>query len=179
MKRTCVTLTILLTLIFCGCKKESSTTINYGTQVNTWTFTEGSTVYKGHLYFDPILNTFLQTNNSYTFAFIGEERTSGFVFNLVLSLLDLDFTRKTYKSGIVGTTYLNSFYYSPYNGSPDYTYHSSNIGVEIGAEMTYTISDYDDATDIVTITFSGKAFDRNGNLVNITNGKVSGKIQRI
>lgn len=179
MKKMFLVFSVLATLVFFGCEKESSADVSYGTEINTWTFTEGSTVYKGHLSFDPILNTYLQTNGSYTFAFIGEERTSANVFNIVLSLVDLNFTAKSYQSGILGTTFLNSFYYSAYNGSPDYIYRSSNIALEVGAVMNYTISAYDPVRDVVTINFSGKAFDKNGNLVNITNGRVTGKIERI
>jgi hypothetical protein len=51
--------------------------------------------------------------------------------------------------------------------------------VTTGAVITYTVSSYDAAKDIVTITFNGKAFDKNGNLVNITNGKATGRIERI
>jgi hypothetical protein len=51
--------------------------------------------------------------------------------------------------------------------------------VEPGAVITYRVFSYDASKDIVTITFSGKAFDKNGNLVNITDGKVTGRISRI
>ncbi len=179
MKKNLLVFTVLLSFIFPGCKKDSGDDSSYGTAVNTWTFTEGSNVYKGNLYFDPILNTYLQGNNSYTFGFIGEEKTSGYVFNIVLSLLDLNFTTKTYQSGIVGTTYLNSFYFTVSPANPENTYESSNIGVDAGAVITYTVSAYDASKDVVTITFSGKAFDKNGSLVNITNGKVTGRIERI
>ena len=179
MKRNLLVFTVLLTFIFSGCKKDSGDDSNYGTEVNTWTFTEGSNVYKGSLFFDPILNTYLQGNNSYTFGFIGEEKTSGYVFNIVLSLLDLNFTTKTYQSGIIGNAYLNSFYYSDSPASLENIYESSNIGVTTGAVITYTVSSYDAGKDIVTITFNGKVSDKNGNLVNITNGKVTGRIERI
>ena len=179
MKKNLLVFTALLTFIFSGCKKDLSDDSNYGTEVNTWSFTEGANVYKGRLYFDPILNTYLQGNNSYTFGFIGEEKTSGYVFNIVLSLLDLNFTTKTYQSGIIGNSYLNSFYYSNSPTNPENIYQSSNIGLTTGAVITYTVSSYDAANDIVTITFSGKASDKNGNLVNITDGKVTGRIERI
>jgi hypothetical protein len=179
MKKQFLLLTVLTSLVFTACKKDSSNDSNYGTQVNTWTFTEGSKVYRGHLYFDPILNTYLQANNSYTFALIGEEKTSGYVFNIVLSLLDLNFTVKTYQSGLIGNDYLNSFYYTVLPGSLENIYQSSNIGVDPNAVMTYTVTSYDGTNDIVTITFSGKALDKNGNLVNITNGRVTGRIERI
>src|SRR5215208_5190441 len=91
-------------IFFNSCKKDSnSDTENYGAKVNTWTFTEGSKVYSGVLVFDyASLNTFLQVNNSYNFAMLGVEKTSGYLFNIFLSLLDLNFTTKTYQSGKAG-----------------------------------------------------------------------------
>jgi hypothetical protein len=44
--------------------------------------------------------------------------------------------------------------------------------------MNYTITSYDASKDIVTIAFSGKAQLQNGNLVDITEGKVTAHIER-
>jgi len=179
MKYSLLLCTLLIGLILSTCTRELSDDSIYGADVNTWTFTEGSKVYKGTLCFDPILNTYLQANNSYTLAFIGEEKTSGYVFNVVLSLLDLNFAVKTYESGVMGTSYLNALYYNVSPPNLPNVYESSNMCVNPGAVITYRVSSYDASKDIVTITFSGKAFDKNGNLVNITDGKVTGRISRI
>ena len=73
------------------------------------------------------LNTYLQSNNSYTFSMLGAEKTSGFLFNLILSLVDLNFTQKQYKSGVAGDNYLNAFYYMESPNSVDNIYKSSNL----------------------------------------------------
>src|SRR6202008_634038 len=99
--------------------------VDYGNDVNTWTFTEGSKTYKGELLFDASLNTLLQSNNSYTYSMIGPESESGFFFNIVLSLTDLTFTNKNYQSGVGGNDYLNAFYYFQDFGSTE-VYKSSN-----------------------------------------------------
>jgi hypothetical protein len=44
--------------------------------------------------------------------------------------------------------------------------------------MTYTITAYDAAKDIVTITFSGQSQLASGSVINITKGKVTAKIER-
>jgi len=44
--------------------------------------------------------------------------------------------------------------------------------------MNYTITAYDAANDVVTISFSGQAELANGSIVAITNGKVKVKIER-
>jgi len=44
--------------------------------------------------------------------------------------------------------------------------------------MTFNITAYDAAKDMVTITFSGQAQISNGSYVTITNGKVTAKIVR-
>ena len=165
-------------IFFNSCKKDSnSDTENYGGKVNTWTFTEGSKVFSGVLVFDyASLNTFLQVNNSYNFAMLGVEKTSGYLFNVFLSLLDLNFTTKTYQSGKAGNDYLNAFYYSESAASVDNIYKSSNL--DPGPVMTYTITAYDAAKDIVTITFNGQAQLANGNFISITNGKVTAKVDR-
>lgn len=164
-----------LLVIFSACSKGSSDNSN-NMAVNTWTFTEGSRVFSGLLLFNAQLNTTLQSNNAYTFGMIGAETTSGNVFNVILSLSDVNFTNKTYQSGISGNDYLNAFYYSD-AASTDDIYKSSNL--DPGPIMTYTITSYDASKDIVTIEFSGQAQLSNGTTyVNITKGKVKAQIDR-
>ncbi len=176
MKKILLILTPAILLLFTGCKKNSDGDgVNYGTDENTWTFTQGSTTYKGNLLFDASLNTLLQGNNTYTYSMIGPEEESGFFFNLVLSLTDLTFTNKTYQSGISGTDHLNAFYFFEDFTSPQ-TYLSSNN--EPGQILNYSFSSYNAGTDVVTISFSGQVKDEIGNTVNITNGKVTAKNER-
>ena len=177
MKRNLFLALFFIGLIFLSCKKESGSGVNYGSDLNTWTFKEGSTVFSGQLLFDAAsLNTFLQNNNSYTFDMTGPEKNSGFFFSLILSLLDLNFTVKNYQSGTAGNEYLNAFYYTESPASVDNIYKSSNL--DPGPVMNYTITAYDATKDIVTITFSGQAQLSNGSFVNITEGRVTAKIER-
>lgn len=177
MKKYHLFLFVFATIVFTACKKGSdSDSVNYGTELNTWTFTEGSSVFRGSLLFDASLNTFLQNNNSYNFGMIGVEKDAGYIFNIYLSLLDLNFTTKTYQSGTAGNDYLNAFYFSETPASIDNIYKSSNL--DPGPIMTFNITAYDAAKDIVTLTFSGQAQLVNGNYINITNGKVTAKIER-
>jgi hypothetical protein len=127
MKRIRSILYLFIFLSFISCKKSSDNkdSVQGGTEVNTWTFKEGSSKFWGHLLFDGELNTLLQSNNSYTFGIIGSEDNSGYVFNVVLSLLDLNFTQKTYQSGVDGNDYLNAFYYTVSPGAADNIYKSS------------------------------------------------------
>jgi hypothetical protein len=165
--------------IFFGCSKssdEEKDKIAYGTTLNTWTFTEGAKTFSGYLLFDDVpLNTYKQANNSYNLDMAGLEKTSGFWFELNLDLLDLNFTKKTYQSGINGE-YVNAFYYAESPASVEEIYKSSDL--DPGPVMNYTITAYDAAKDIATITFNGKAQLENGTHVNITNGKVTFKIGR-
>jgi hypothetical protein len=176
MKKNLLLILIPALLIFSGCSKKSDDTTDNAAAVNTWTFTEGSKVFSGQLLFDASLNPTLQSNNSYTFGMLGFENTSGYVFNVILSLLDLNFTAKTYQSGVDGNDYLNAFYYSESVASTDNVYKSSNL--DPGPVMTYTITAYDAAKDIVTITFSGQSQLASGSVINITKGKVTAKIER-
>jgi hypothetical protein len=107
---------------------------------------------------------------------LGAEKTSGFLFNLILSLVDLNFTQKQYKSGVSGDDYINAFYYMESPGSVDNIYKSSNL--DPGPIMNYNITAYDSNKDIVTIEFSGQAQRADGSLVSITNGKVTAQIER-
>lgn len=181
MKKYSLLLFVFASIIFTACKKESdSDPVNYGTDLNTWTFTEGANVFNGLLLFGPddgaSLNTHLQVNNSYNLAMLGAEIKTGYLFSIFLSLLDLNFTTRTYQSGL-GNDYLNAFYFTETPASIDDIYKSSNQ--DPGPIMTFNISAYDAAKDIVTITFSGQAQLVNGSYVNITNGKVTAKIDRL
>ena len=177
MKRIILFYLLPATLLLTACSKDSEDDSNGGTQVNTWTFTEGSKVFSGSFLFDHAsLNTTLQANNTYTFGMIGPEKTSGYLFNIVLSLVDLNFTVKAYQSGINSNNHLNAFYYSESVVSADNIYKSSNL--DPGPVMNYSITEYDAANDIVTMTFSGQAQLENGTNVAITNGKLKVKIDR-
>ncbi len=177
MKRNLFLLCAAFAILFLSCSKGSGDdSANYGTKGNTWTFKEGSKVYKGVLAFDASLNTLLQTNNSYNFGILGVEINSGHFFNLFLSLLDLNFAQKDYQSGIDGNDYLNGFFYFESLGGPN-TYKSSNL--DPGPVMNFKVTSFDSVKDVVTITFSGQAFDINNNTVNITEGKVTAKIERL
>jgi hypothetical protein len=106
----------------------------------------------------------------------GPEIKTGYFFSIFLSLLDVNFTTKTYQSGTAGNDYMNAFYFTETNASLDDIYKSSNL--DPGPIMTFNITAYDAAKDIVTITFSGQAQLLNGSYVNITNGKVTCNIER-
>jgi hypothetical protein len=178
MKKYLLLLFVFASIIITACKKGSdSESVNYGTKLNTWTFTEGSNVFNGLLLFESAsLNTFLQNNNSYNFTMTGPEIKTGYFFSIFLSLLDVNFTTKTYQSGTAGNDYMNAFYFTETNASLDDIYKSSNL--DPGPIMTFNITAYDAAKDIVTITFSGQAQLLNGSYVNITNGKVTCNIER-
>lgn len=164
-------------LLLSACSKDSGNDTNDGTAVNSWTFTEGSKVFSGSFVFGTAsLNTMLQANNTYTFGMLGAEKTSGHLFNIILSLLDVNFTTKTYQSGIDGTDHLNAFYYTETPASVDNIYKSSNL--DPGPVMNYTITAYDATNDVVTIEFSGQAQLANGTYVTISNGKLKVKIER-
>jgi hypothetical protein len=144
--------------------------------VNEWRFTEGDHTYSGFLVMNgATLNTYLQGNNTYTFGLLGAESNTGYIFNIILSLADLDFTRKDYQSGISGNEELNAFYYSETILS-DNTYKSSNL--DPGPVMDYKITEYDAENDVVTVTFSGKVQMINGDYTDITEGVVKAKIER-
>lgn len=177
MKKNLLSLLVIAALFLSSCKKDSGDDDdNYGTATNTWTFTEGGKTFKGQLLFDASLNTLLQGNNTYTYSMIGPERSSGFFFNVVLSLADLNFTKKNYQSGIDGDDHLNAFYYFEDWGTPG-EYESSNLSP--GPVMNFTVDSYNAGSDIVTISFSGQAKDASGNIHNITNGKVTAKNERL
>jgi len=178
MKKAFLLYFLPVALILSACSKKSDSDPNDGTVENTWTFTEGSKVFSGSFVFGTAsLNTGLQANNTYTFGMLGAENTSGHLFSIALSLLDLNFTTKNYQSGIDGNDHLNAFYYTETPASIDDIYKSSNL--DPGPVMNYTITAYDAANDVVTITFSGQAQLANGTFVAISNGKLKVKIDRL
>ena len=176
MKKKFILYLLPAVLLLAACSKDADNSNE--TQVNSWTFTEGSKTYSGSFVFETAsLNTTLQANNAYTFSMLGVEKNSGYLFSIILSLLDLNFTAKTYQSGLDGNDYLNAFYYTQTPTSADDIYKSSNL--DPGPVMNYTITEYDAANDIVTITFNGQAQLANGTtFVPITNGKLKVKIDR-
>lgn len=177
MKKVILLYLLPAAILLSACSKKSGSDPNDGTAENSWTFTEGSKVFSGSFVFGTAsLNTTLQANNTYTFTMLGVETTSGHLFSIALSLLDLNFTTKTYQSGIAGNDHLNAFYYTETPVSADDIYKSSNL--DPGPVMNYTITAYDATNDVVTITFSGQAQLASGTYVAITNGKLKVKIER-
>jgi hypothetical protein len=192
MKRQILFAGLVALLVFAGCQKSPDLVLSDGGTnitdstgnpsdseeigVNEWRFTEGDHTYSGFLVLDgATLNTYLQGNNTYTFGLLGAETNTGYIFNIVLSLADLDFTQKEYRSGISGNDEINAFYYSETVLS-DNTYKSSNL--DPGPVMDYKITAFDAANDVVTITFSGKAQMMNGDYADITDGTVKARIER-
>jgi uncharacterized protein YxeA len=178
MKNIHFILFIAVSSFFLSCKKESTQDPEApGVKLNTWTFTQGANVYSGVFIFEVAsLTETSGSNNAYAFGMLGVETSSGFIFNIYLHLLDKNFTVKNYQSGVDGTDYNNAFYYSETVAS-DNTYKSSNL--DPGPVMNYTVTNYDSVNDIVSMTFSGKAQLLNGNYVDITNGKLTVKIERL
>ena len=164
-----------LTLLFSSCMKHAEDYVpGYGEVLNTWTFYDGTKNYFGNFLVNPVLNTTVQTNNTYTFDMTGIERSTGQVLTMAISLADLNFSVKSYQSGIAGSDHSTGFFYSGSAASRDGIYTSTNI--DPGAVMTYTISAYDAVKNTVTISFSGEAFNTNGKLVKISKGKMTANI---
>ena len=178
MKKTFILYLLPVLLLVSACSKDSDNDSNNDIAENSWTFTEGSNVYSGSFLFGTAsLIVGPQANNTYQFAMLGAEKNTGYLFNIVLSLLDLDFTTKNYQSGIDGTNdHINAFYYMETPASLE-TYKSSNY--DPGPVMNYTITAYDAANDVVTIEFSGQAQLQSGTYVAISKGKLKVKIERV
>lgn len=166
-----------LTLIFSSCMKHASDyEPPYGVALNTWTFSDGTKNYVGDFLVNAVLDTTIQSNNTYTLSMTGTNKGSGQLLTMAISLADRDFAVKSYKSGISGSNHSTSFNYSGSAGSRDAIYSSSNN--DPGAVMTYTISYYDAVKNTITISFSGQVFDAGGNLMNISKGKMTAYIDR-
>ena len=175
MRTLTFSLLALLSLLFSSCMKHAEDYIpDYGTAPNTWSFNDGSKNYFGVFLANPVLDTTLQSNNTYTLDMTGIEKMSGQVLTMAISLSDLDFNVKSYQSGIGGSDHSTGFYYSGSTASRDGIYSSTNNSP--GAVMTYTVSSYNTVKNIVTISFSGDVFDTNGKLVKINNGKIAANI---
>ncbi|MBI3138836.1 MAG: hypothetical protein HYZ15_09650 [Sphingobacteriales bacterium] len=157
-----------------SCKKDSPD--NNNQEVNTWTFKAQGTTYKGVLFWDPLLNTLLQGNNSYTFTMLGGEANSDRTFNIVMSLADTTFTSKNYQSGISGNDDITAFYFT-HGIAGNTIYESSNYYP--GPVMNYTIETYNAATRVLVFTFSGNTQDANGVLIPVTEGKVTCKVEKM
>lgn len=133
-------------------------------------------MYKGKMLFESTsFNTNPGSSGPYQLGVIGAEESTGHIFNVVLDLLDTTFTVKNYKSGVEGTDYWNGFFYSETFSSIENIYESTDL--DPGAEMNYTILSFDKSKSMVTIAFSGEAFDIDGNKVSITNGKFAVAIE--
>ena len=177
MKKSIFAFLASLTLLFSSCMKHAS---DYepvmGEALNTWTFKEGSKTYAGVFLVSPVLHTTIQSNNTYTLDMTGIQKGSGQLLTMAISLTDLDFTVKSYQSGITGSDHATSFNYSGSAGSRAAIYSSTNN--DPGAIMTYDISHYDAVKNTVPLTFRGHAFDAGGNLMNISKGKMTAYIDR-
>ena len=166
-----------LIFIFSSCMKDAfDYEPPYGTAVNTWTFTDGINNYTGKFAVDATLDTTIQSNNTYTLDMTGIQTSSSQILTLVISLADLDFGIKSYQCGIGASDHSTSFYYSGTAASSNPIYFSTNTNP--GAVMTYNIAEFDAAKNTVSIKFSGQVFDANGNLVNISKGKMTAHINR-
>lgn len=175
MRTLTFTLLAALTLSFSSCMKHAEDYVPvYGEVMNTWTFYDGTKNYFGNFLIKPVLNTTVQSNNTYTFDMTGIERSTGQVLTMAISLADLNFNVKSYQSGISGSNHSTAFYYSGSAASRDGIYSSTNN--DPGAVINYTISSYDAAKNAVTISFSGEAFNINGKLVKISKGKMTANI---
>lgn len=175
MKKTLLLSLLAALILVTACSKKSDKDDD-NTAENTWTFTEGSKTFSGSFLFGTAsLTTSAQANGTYTFSMLGVESNTGHLFNVILSLLDVNFTTKNYQSGINSNNHLNAFYYMDTPVSPE-TYKSSNL--DPGPVMNYTITAYDAANDVVTIEFSGQAQLQSGTYVAITKGKLKVKVER-
>ena len=180
MKTILFLLFLPATIFLSGCYKQADTVTEpkYGEDLNTWTFAEGGKLYAGLMLFDAAhLNTTPQSNNTYRLDIAGIERTSGNFFELNLGLADLNFTTKTYQSGVSTANDTNAFYYAKTPALVENIYKSSNL--DPGPVMNYTITSYNAVNDVVTIAFDGKVQLENGTYADITNGKVTVKVDRL
>jgi hypothetical protein len=176
MRTLSITLFASLVVLFSSCMKHASDLIPvYGTDPNTWSFSDGTKNYLGVFYANPVLDTMPQTNGTYLLNMTGTEKGSGQLLTMAIALSDIDFIPKSYQSGIGGSDLATAFYYTGSAGSRDGIYSSTNI--DPGAVVTYNVVSYNPDKNVVKIAFSGEVFDANGNLVKITNGKLAANIK--
>ena len=168
-------LTLIVSAGLFSCKKESSNP-NPTQAANSWTFKVQGTTYQGVLLWDPLLNPLLQGNNTYTFTMLGGEASSDRIFNIVMSLADTTFTAKNYQSGISPTEEITAFYFT-HGVAGEEIYKSSNY--DPGPILNYKVESYNSATRELILTFSGNVEDAAGNLVPLTEGKVTCKVEKM
>ncbi len=177
MKPTIFTALLALLIVFSSCSKFAyDDGPAFGDGLNTWTFHDGNRFYSGNIAMSAVLDTTMQANNTYTLAMTGTERVTGQLFTTALSLADLNFTVKSYQSGVNGSDHATALYFSASAASRQSIYSSTNN--DPGAVVTYKITSYDPARDIVTISFNGNVHDELGNMVNISRGKITVHINR-
>jgi len=159
-------------LLLFSCNKKSETKKEAELALNTWTFTQGSTVYKGTI-FQPksLIQKRVNSDGSHTFNATGPIENGNNIFEILLNLADTTFTRKDYISGISRTENQNHFVFMESINSSKMIYNSTDYAP--GAKINYTISSFDKSRSVLTITFSGEAFDENKKKVKITDGKVT------
>lgn len=165
----------LAAIILSSCKKDKENN-DQNQAANSWTLTAQGTTYKGTLLWDPLLNTLLQGNNSYTFAMLGGEASTDRVFNIVLSLADTTFTKTSYQSGVSGTDDISAFYFT-HGISGEDIYKSSDL--DPGAVLNYTVESYNPSTRALVLRFSGNVMDNTGAVVPLTNGKVTCEVEKM
>jgi hypothetical protein len=176
MRTLSITLFASLTLLFSSCMKHASDFIpEYGTDPNTWSFSDGTKDYLGVFYTNPVLTTTAQSNGTYLLNMTGREKGAGQLLTMAIALSDLDLTPKTYQSGINGSDHSTAFYFTGSAGSRDGIYSSTNT--DPGAVITYNVVSYNPDKNVVRISFSGEVFDANGKLVKISNGKLAANIK--
>ena len=159
-------------LIFFSCGKKSETKSNTELELNTWTFTVGSTIYSGKTYQSKtLIPRDVNSQGERAFVVVGYVETIDNVFQVGLNLRDTTFSIKNYVSGVTNAEKFNHFAFAESLASPKIIFRSADYVP--GAKMNYTISSFDKSRSVVTITFSGQAFDANGNKVAITDGKLT------
>ena len=167
--------TLIAAVGLLSCSKGSSDD-DQVQQMNTWTFKAEGTTYKGDLFWEPLLNTFLQGNNTYTFTMLGAEANSDRTFNIVMSLADTTFSTQNYQSGISGTDHITSFYFTHDIGGDDiYTSNNHNPG----PVMNYKVESYNASTRVLVLSFSGNVENAAGSTVPLTEGKVVCKVEKM
>lgn len=165
----------ILTAALLSCKKESVNEDQDEQPANAWTFKVQGVTYKGEFLWEPLLNTYRQENDTYSFGMLGAEPSSGKVFNIVMALADTTFTQKNYQSGISDTDAITAFYFSETVAGDD-IYKSSNL--DPGPVLNYKIESYDAATQRLVMTFQGNVQELDGNIVALTDGKVTCRVDK-
>lgn len=177
MKSSVCTFLLTVLIVFSSCSKFAYDDGSaFGEELNTWAFYDGDHYYSGNMAMNAVLDTAMQANSTYTLAMTGTERITGQLFTTALALADLNFTVKTYQSGIDGSNHATGMYFSASAGSRQNIYSSTNN--DPGAIMTYRITYYDPGRDIITVSFNGHVHDELGNMVTISRGKITVRITR-